>query len=77
MSLRQSSAAAGDSLPPFDATRTTKMTVSPNPNWTYGDGLPSGEAETPLNKQWREDLKQGFKTFDLSQTPLQYALLIL
>ncbi|TFK54278.1 hypothetical protein OE88DRAFT_1711170 [Heliocybe sulcata] len=52
--------------PPFDATALFKYTESPNPEWKFGDGM---TLNSPQAKQWKEDEKLGWRTWDMDETP--------
>ncbi|KAF8167425.1 hypothetical protein B0H34DRAFT_16438 [Crassisporium funariophilum] len=61
-------------LPEFVPAKGFKYTASPNPGWTYGQGVES----TPEGRAWAEGEKAGWKTIDTSTAdPRQlYATLI-
>ncbi|THH18789.1 hypothetical protein EW146_g2257 [Bondarzewia mesenterica] len=62
----QSSGNISNNLTPFDESRPFKLTESPNPKWKIGDGLPGN---TPLTEAWKEDAEQGWKSWDMDNTP--------
>ncbi|KAF4616533.1 hypothetical protein D9613_008712 [Agrocybe pediades] len=49
-------------LEPFQPSQGFKSTASPNPNWTYGEGIES----TPEGRAWMEGEKEGWKVVDTS-----------
>lgn len=51
------------SLPSFDP-EPSPLTQRPNPSWKLGDGL---RTDTELTKKWKEDGKQGWKSWDLER----------
>ncbi|KAH9944685.1 flavoprotein oxygenase [Amylocystis lapponica] len=54
------------SLPPFTPGPQFKATEGPNPAWKWGEGLAPEASE--LAKQWKEDEKQGWKSWTLRET---------
>jgi flavin reductase (DIM6/NTAB) family NADH-FMN oxidoreductase RutF len=50
-------------LPPFVFTKEFKYTASPNPGWTYGQGIET----TPEGRAWAEGEKAGWKVIDASK----------
>ncbi|KAF8970414.1 hypothetical protein BDZ97DRAFT_1791252 [Flammula alnicola] len=49
-------------LPPFDHTSEFKYTASPNPGWTFGQGIQA----TPEGRAWAEGEKEGWTVVDTS-----------
>jgi len=50
-------------LPPYEHTTGFKYTMSPNPRWTYGQGIEA----TPEGRAWAEGEKAGWKVIDASK----------
>ncbi|TFY59011.1 hypothetical protein EVJ58_g6048 [Rhodofomes roseus] len=47
-------------IPPFNSSFEYRSTLSPNPQWTYGQKM----ADTPVGKAWLEGEKDGWKVVD-------------
>ncbi|KAI0689971.1 hypothetical protein BC835DRAFT_1366702 [Cytidiella melzeri] len=60
--------------PPFNPQAAFKFTQPPNPEWDLGQGLPEGG---PNAKEWNEDLKKGWKSFNLSEIPSRDTYMLL
>jgi len=54
------------SIPPFTPGPQFKMTEGPNPGWRWGQGLAPESSE--LAQQWKDDEKQGWKSWTLRET---------
>jgi len=59
-------------LPAYDPNSDFKYTASPNPSWTYGQGIEA----TPAGRAWAEGEKKGWKVVDTSKEDPRYVLLI-
>ncbi|KAI0344578.1 hypothetical protein BDW22DRAFT_1354670 [Trametopsis cervina] len=57
---------SAEQLPPFNPKSAFKVTQPPNPQWDIGEGLSSA---SPNAEEWIEDLNQGWKSWDLGETP--------
>ena len=53
-----------DSLHPFNPAPAYRLTRNPDEDWKFGDGL---REQTQLGKEWKEDEKLGWKTFNLEE----------
>lgn len=54
-------------LPPFAPDSSFKETESPTPSWKLGEGLPFGNPENKLARQWKEEEKLGWTTLKLDE----------
>lgn len=56
-------------LPPFDVNNEFKFTQSPNPGWSFGQGIES----TPAGRAWAEDgEKAGWTVIDTADEEAKY-----
>ncbi|KAI0268681.1 hypothetical protein BC834DRAFT_821058 [Gloeopeniophorella convolvens] len=51
--------------PPFEDKHPFKLIRAPNTTWAIGDGL----SATPLGEEWNAEGEQGWKSWEMSQTP--------
>lgn len=56
-----------ENLPPFSYERTLKYTQSPNPTWSYGQGL----SENDKGREWLAGEKDGWSVFNPEETELR------
>ena len=59
--------------PAFNPSQSFKLTDPPNPNWKLGQGLSN---EGVGAKEWKEDEKLGWRTWDLSQMEKKFVICV-